>query len=128
MPTSGARRTVAILRSLCQEVGLSPGKFIARLLDGFTRYGADNHLSPEFALRDEWDAEILDVVDFPAIAVSRGMVDRDDPLLAVYMRAARTMVNAQAAMLGRPALEAERDCWGDCLTCDVACEPSGDAG
>lgn len=113
MPSSAARRTISLLRSLCEQAHLNPAAFILRLCDGFRRYGPDNHLSPDFDLRAEWDAEVLDVVAFAAVAVSRGMVARDDPALLAYMLAAKRLVDAQAAMLANTekARDAAFDCW-----------------
>ena len=77
--SSRARRTIAILRDLCGRVGLPAQPFVERLCEGFRRYGADNHLRPEFDLRAEDNAELVDCVNFAAVALSRLEADDADP-------------------------------------------------
>jgi hypothetical protein len=112
--TSGARRTIAILRDLCQRHHIRVEPIMARMTGGFDRYGDDHHLQGDFDLRREWREETLDVVAFAAVAVSRGQVRQSDPALAVYLRAARQMLSAYRAMM-----EPECECQGDCLCCDA---------
>lgn len=99
--TSGARRTIAILRGLCARYSVDFDRLCERLTEGFFRYGPDNHLSPEFDLAAEWQAEVDDVLTFPALAVSRGEVADGDPALAAYMQAARRLQQAHAVMMRR---------------------------
>ena len=121
-----ARRTIAILRDLCSERGMDPDPYIRKLCDGFSRYGEESHLAPGFDLAEEWRQEAQDVVAFASVAVSRGMVERDDPALAVYMQAARRLVTALGVLAGGEQREPDKspdwdtygECRNDCLTCD----------
>lgn len=106
---STRRRVLSILTSLCEQFGIAPAAFVAKLNDGFRRYGVENHLQPEFDLRAEWDAELLDVVCFPVLAVSRGEIAANNPVLGVYLRAAKTMIAAQKAMLSQGERDAAPD-------------------
>jgi len=76
---TSARQTIAIARDLCRREGLPPEPFLARLTGGFERYGAENHLRPDFDVAGEWEAELLDGVAFAAIAEARAAVDAQDP-------------------------------------------------
>ena len=110
---STRKRVLTILSRLCETVGIDPAAFIARLNDGMDRYGANNHLRADFDLRAEWDAELLDVVCFPVLAVSRGEIAANNPVLGVYLRAAKTMIAAQQALLSQQERDGAAGCYGD---------------
>jgi hypothetical protein len=113
--TNGARRTIACLRALCGRHGVSFKDALERLCGGFTRYGADNHLSPEFRVFDEWGEEAQDMVAFAAVAVSRGDVDAEDPQLALYMDGLSQALDALRVLRSRRCTS----CRGECLQCDA---------
>lgn len=102
--TSGARCTIACLRSLCDLVGLPVAEYMVRLVQGFARYGCDNHLT--MPLEQEWLPEILDVTVFPAVGVSQGRVSPENPHLLTYMERARNLMQDYRDIL---AWEAEQD-------------------
>jgi len=85
--SSRARRTIAILRDHCGRCGLNSVPFVERLLEGFRRYGCDNHLAPDFSLRQEDVPEGMDHFIFAAVGVSRAEYDDDDPNLNARLRA-----------------------------------------
>lgn len=95
--TSGARRTVGILRTLCDMVSLPVAEYLTRMVVGFGRYGADNHLT--MPLDEEWLPEILDVTTFPAIGVSQGRVGWDNPHLRRYMELCRDLMQTYRDLL-----------------------------
>ena len=112
------RRVLGILNALCTQVGIDPAAFVARMNERMDHYGPDNHLKADFPLEREWDAELLDIIGFPVLAVSIGRVPADSKVLGVYLKAAKTMIAAQKAMLSQGERDAAPDCYGDCLTCD----------
>ncbi len=111
--------TANTARALCQEYGLPTAAVMARLLDGFERYGAENHLATDFDAAAETLAELHDAAAFPALLIARGDIDRHDPLLRVYMLSIARATRVMERMLrgGQPPA-----CHNDCLLCDAPCD------
>lgn len=118
--TSPAARTISILRSLCEQVGLRPDKYLRRLATGHYRHSPDVQVaSTPDDFDSDWAARVEYATVCAALAVARGLVSREDPRLQVYMLAAKRMADAQAAMLSGHERDAGPACHGDCTLCDV---------
>jgi hypothetical protein len=124
--TDHARRTLAIAHSLCEQFSLDTAHVLERLTGGMERYGCENHLKPDFDARAETLAELDDCAAFAALLISRGTIDREDPLLALYLRSVATATRAMRVMLAEvsPTVQ-EPACREGCPLCEV---PDLDSG
>jgi len=76
---SSSRNTLRILSDICHVLHIDEVPFASRMLDGFERYGSENHLSEDFDVTEEHKAESMDDITFFAIGFSRQDYDWHDP-------------------------------------------------